>query len=63
MPSVATPIRPSKPKLSGKRRELPAGVTGAELLARAKSGDFGRGLDWAAVGAAHGTRRGRSRAA
>jgi hypothetical protein len=63
MPKIATTPRISKAKPAAKRRHLPAGVTGATLLARVKRGDFGHGIDWAAVTLAYGSRRRRSRAA
>ena len=63
MPTVATTNRRSKTKIAAKRGRLPAGVTGAALLVRAKSGEFARGIDWTAVSLAYASRRKRSRAA
>ena len=63
MPNIVTTNRPAKIKSTVKRRRLPASVTGATLLARVKSGEFGREVDWAAVSLAYASRRRRSRAA
>jgi hypothetical protein len=62
MPSNIATSRPTKVKSAAKRRRLPVGLSGATLLARAKSGEFGRGIDWAAVSVAYASRRKRSRA-
>ena len=63
MSNITTTSRPSRAKSAAKRRRLGGGVSGAVLLARVNSGEFGRGIDWAAVSLAYASRRRRTRAA